>query len=353
MNAVDNLKVVPIEGTDLNAYLRSLEQPELFIDEITNSEQYRAARETILTLLSDPVAIGNTLRLNLFGRRTFQYLAQPSPTTTAHSKAEITLWADFLEEVLGSAEEMKKYVILVVFKYEHFDFGGSGSGINFGDTSAWLERKLGATLETLSERLDAQSALVSIEVASGFLTGEFTSSMDEPSTANGCLGATLAVQLGAIHSTAALLKSKLKDTLLGVNIDASCQFCLHGAMLQSCLKTNINLASPKQYQLDFVSFSSALNKLATEVYSHRNWQANKPQFFKDLILETLTQDKGRPIRPGVFFILIDDGTGLNVLEAKTEIQTIFAAGVIVMPLKSSLSASSDLLGETIVRQKKK
>lgn len=353
MNAVDNLKVVPIEGTDLNAYLRSLEQPELFIDEITNSEQYRAARETILTLLSDPVAIGNTLRLNLFGRRTFQYLAQPSPTTTAHSKAEITLWADFLEEVLGSAEEMKKYVILVVFKYEHFDFGGSESGIYFGDTSAWLERKLGATLETLSERLDAQSALVGIEVASGFLRGEFTFSTDEPSAGNQCLGASLAVQLGAIHSTAALLKSKLKDTLLGVNIDADCRFCLHGAMLQSCLKTNINLASPKQYQLDFVSFSSALNKLATEVYSHRNWQANKPQFFKDLILETLTQDKGRPIRPGVFFILIDDGTGLNVLEAKTEIQTIFAAGVIVMPLKSSLSASSDLLGETIVRQKKK
>lgn len=333
----ENLKVVQIEGTDLNSYLRTVDKPEMFIDSITNTAEYRAAREEVLTQLNNQMN-GNSIRLNLFGLSTFAYLAQPA--NVLRSNALILLWVEFLEDILSMAEALNKYVILVIFKYEHFDF----KAINFRDTPVWLNTKLGDTFNELMPRLDAKSSLIGIEVVSGFLTADFTASIAEPNSVNLCQ-VGLDDQLIAIHSTVKLIKSKLKDKLVGLNIDANCPYCLHGAMMKECQM----VGSLPANQVSFISINSHLNELNSEIYSHKNWPTNEPEFVKNYVVEVVPQDADRPVRPGVFFILKDDGRGMNVHEAKSEIATTTAAGVFVIPLKIS-SASSDLLGETIVRQ---
>lgn len=317
--------------------MTTVDKPELFIDTITNIAEYRAAREEILTQLNNQMN-GNSIRLNLFGPSTFAYLKQPE--NVLRPNALISLWIDFLEDILSNAEVLKKYVFLVIFKYEHFDF----NAIDFSKTQMWLDTKLGDTFNEMMPRLDAKSSLIGIEVVSGFLTG---ANIPVPSTANNC-PTDLDNQLIAIHSTVHFIKRKLKDKLVGINIDANCQYCLHGAMLKECQMKGISNQMPSN-QVSFISITSHLNELNLEIYSHKNWFTNVPAFFKDYVVETVLQDAKRPIKPGVFFILKDDGRGMNVHEAKTEIAATTAAGVFVIPLKIS-SASSDLLGETIVRQ---
>lgn len=328
------MQVVQIEGTDLNSFLSTVDKPELFVDSITSIDEYRAAREEILTQLNNQMN-GNSIRLNLFGPNTFEYLAQPA--NVLRPSALILLWIDFLEDILSSAEALDKYVMLVIFQYKHFDF----NAIHFENTQVWLNTKLGDTLNEMIPRLDGKSSLIGIEVVTGFLTGDLPASTGgKPDCQIG-----LNKQLVAINSLVNFIKPRLKNKLVGINIDANCQYCLYGAMQKECQM----IGQMPGNQVHFISITSHLNELNSETYSHKNWFTNVPAFFRDYIVETVPQDNARPIKPGVFFILKDDGRGMNLHEAKSEIAATKAAGVFVIPLKIS-SASSDILGETIVRQ---